>query len=157
MDIIKTMLAQISDRWQQEYQQQVQQQQARAAAEKAYMKYQQSLQLQAELFEIFSQVSAPATLRQIKYPSDLVSTNFADADNIFRFCWAKQNNEKLPLAILNPLTKKFNGVILAYRQRLLNTPNDPCWLVQAYPFTMNGFIVIGCLDRILDLELVIQT
>lgn len=153
----------LCDKWQQSHQKWLDEQKQRQSAQQQALKYQSALQLQTELAEIFSQMSAPVGLRQIRFPSDLViSTKEKDGDNIYRFKWEKTETEKIAQAVLNEVKNKLNAVIMAHCQRIRNTAStmpypDNEFLLQSYPFTANGFRITACINSVLDVELVIQT
>ena len=153
----------LSDRWEKSHQKWLDEQKQRQEAQKQFNKYQFSLQLQTELAEIFSDMSAPPKLKKISFPSDLIiETNNQGNDRIYHFRWAKEDTERIPQEILNMLKDNLNRTILAKHQRLWNTVStmpypDNEFLLQSYPFTANGFRITACLNSLLDVELVIQT
>jgi hypothetical protein len=153
----------LSDRWEKSHRKWLDEQKQRQSAQQQSLKYQSALQLQTELADIFSQMSAPQKLQQIKYTSDLViETNDKDGNNIYRFKWTKKEEEKIAQAVLNQIKNNLNATIMAHTRRLWNMayqmphPDNEC-LICSYPFTANGFRITGLFDSLLDVELVIQT
>lgn len=153
----------LCDKWQQSHQKWLDEQKQRQSAQRQALKYQSSLQLQAELAEIFSQMSAPVGLKQIRFSSDFViSTREKDSNNIYRFKWEKAETEKIAQTILNSIKSKLNAVIMADCQRLRNMIYqmpypDNQYLLGSYPFTSSGFRIVNIIDDVLDIEITVQT
>ncbi len=137
-----------------------QQQQLLLQQQQAVVKYNNALELQKELVDIFSCMSAPAGLQQIRFPSDLrIETRRNTA--YYHYRWSKEKNDKIAQSILNLIKDRLNDTILLNRRRLYNTVSsipypDNAYLIQYYPYLANGFRVIGCIDSLLEIELVIQ-
>ncbi len=152
----------LSDRWEKSHQKWLEEQRQKKSAQQQALKYQSALQLQTELANIFSQMSAPVGLKQIRFPSDLViETNDKDDNNIYRFKWEKAEDEKKAQAILNRIKDKLNAVIMADCQRVINTAAtmpypDNQYYLGSYPFTSSGFRIVNIIDDILDVEITIQ-
>lgn len=152
----------LCDKWEKSHQKWLDEQKQKQSEQQEFSKYQSSLQLQAELADMFSQMSAPANLQQVKYTSDLViETNDKDGNNIYRFKWAKRGEGRIPQVVLNEIKDSLNKTLLENHRRLWNTastmlyPDNEC-LINSYPFTANGVRIIACINSLLYIELVIQ-
>lgn len=149
----------LCDWWQQSHQKWLDEQKQKNEAQRQTLKYQSALQLQTELAEIFSNMSAPANLQQIRFTSDLViKENSSDKNNIYRYRWKKKGEEKIAQVILNGIKNNLNATIMEHNSRLWNTAStlpypDNQALIERYPFTANGFRITGLFDSPLDVEL----
>lgn len=82
------------------------------------------LQLQYELYRVFSQCNPMHGLQRIQYVSDLAPMGFKQVKNgiLFAFSWQKDwnNVQPMPYIVLQKLKKKLNGLIAVYHIRLNN-------------------------------------
>ena len=116
------------------------------------MKFQQSMQLQLELFQILYQTNISPALTRLHYAQELLPDNFPCPNNIYQYSWTKSQTDIISVTMLNHYVQKMNTAINMERLRLHNTmqtvtPYMQNQLCQLYPCLCRGFHIISCQDN----------
>lgn len=147
------LMVSLNDRYQKEHEQWLKEQRIIQKQQADFINCNIQLQLQAELFAILSQASAPKFLRNLTYPADLLVTGYSTNKTgqlEYYFHWEKSTPYVQPLTpnSLNNIKKWMNVVIYTYMTRLENQCRYDCSLyehiVMNYPLTVKGFSITNC-------------
>jgi len=119
------------------------------------------LQLQYELGYIFSRITPPVGLSKIVYLSDLIPDGCLN-NEIIIFRWQKNFAcRQYSLPALVEIKTKLNIVIRTFRQRFINQCQtlpmpDNEFLIQQFPLTFRGFLIVHIVDAPMDIRLYVK-
>lgn len=158
-NIIKNLLTTFNDSLQKSHEEWRAEQNLIQKQENDYLNYNIQIQLQGELFNTLSEVTAPKFLRTLSYPADLMIAGYGTSNTgtiEYYFLWEKSESfAKTFLSYtLNEIQQKLNMAIKAYTTRLsyacTRRPDIYDCTLNNFPLTVRGFNVTNCADDLMN-------